>query len=293
MSSPQKPAQSEYPLAQDSVSNTQLQRSFSASSSGGALRSDEMLPSRRPQSSNSIIDLPPSAYSQHNMPPPSIIPNRSTSGAPSASPISDRTRSKSPMKSVKSYQTVNSLELRGRNQYQPSDTDPFSMNRISHNDNSPQQPIQLKSQPYSLKPVVGKEEFQTPIICSQFRQVSDRLPNKGPGGCQVATTDNDSPTSISTDVVPPPLWKQLPRSAPPSSPTPNRKYFRSPTKFTRAKLAADGFYQQGTTQQSSSVLGRSFAGVSDGVSTSKQFATFNPLQSVQPNGSLRRSLWRE
>jgi hypothetical protein len=112
--SPQKPAQSEYPLARDFVSNTQLQRSFSASSSGGALRSDEMLPSRRPQSSNSIIDLPPSAYSQHNMPPPSIVPNRSTSEAPSASPISSRTRSKSPMKSVKSYQTADGLELRGR-----------------------------------------------------------------------------------------------------------------------------------------------------------------------------------
>jgi hypothetical protein len=144
------------------------------------------------------------------------------------------------------------------------------MNRISHNNTSPQQPIQLKIQPYSLKPVVGKEEFQTPIKYSQFRLVSDRLSNKGPGGGQVAsaTTDNESPTSISTNVVPPPLSKQLPRSAPPLSPTPSRKYFRSPTKFTQAKLAADGFYQQGTTQQSSSVLGRSFAGVSDGVSTS-------------------------
>lgn len=167
------------------------------------------------------------------------------------------------------------------------------MNRISHNNTSPQQPSQLKSHLYSLKPVVGKRNFQTPITYSQLRLVSDWLSNKGPGGGQVASanTDNDSPASILTDVVPPPLSNQLPRSASPSSPTPSRKYRRSPTKFTQAKLASDCLYQQGTTQQSSSVLGRSFAGVSDGVSKLLQITCDIQTSPIsQPNGSLHQSL---
>ena len=48
----------------------------------------------------------------------------------------------------------------------------------------------------------------------------------------------------------------------------SRQYLRSPTKSTQSKLAFDNFYPQGATQQLSSVLAHSSAGLPDGGSSS-------------------------